>query len=51
MVNIVDIGLLVVHFGVMSTQPEYDLLYDLDDKNAINITDIGWVVTQFGGSC
>ena len=50
-VTIGDIGTIVLHFGQGEEDPEYDLLYDIDDKGAVTISDIGWVVGQFGMTC
>jgi hypothetical protein len=50
-VNIIDIGFMVLYQGVSSSQPQYDLLFDLDGNGAINIIEIGRVLSQSGRRC
>ena len=50
-VTVGDVGGEVLHYGLASSQPQYDVLFDIDDKGAVTISDIGRVVSQFGRRC
>lgn len=50
-VDIVDIILVAVRWGMTSDDPDWDLRYDLDSDGDIDIADIMIVVTHWGETC
>ena len=50
-VNIIDIGAVVLKFGTAYPNDDYLLLYDVSGGGAVNILDITTVVQDFGQSC
>ncbi|MCH8821090.1 PKD domain-containing protein [Patescibacteria group bacterium] len=50
-VNITDIGALIIAFGSTSSSPDWNEIYDLDASGNVNILDIGFSVAQFGAFC
>ena len=50
-VNIVDIGTMVLHFGENEFSPHWDPNADLNGDGVVNILDIGFIVVQFGDTC
>ena len=50
-VNILDIGTLVINFGNSYPNDDYLLLHDLSGDGAVNILDIGTAVLEFGDIC
>ena len=50
-VNILDIGTMVLHFGETKASPGWLPNADLNDDGVVNIIDIGFIVFQFGTRC
>ena len=50
-VNILDIGWLVVKFGTVYGNDDYQLVYDVSGGGNVNIIDIATAVLEFGDLC
>ena len=50
-VNILDIGTMVLHFGETEESDEWDPNADINADGVVNILDIGFIVIQFGSLC
>lgn len=47
-VTLFDFGRMVVAFGSLAGEPEYDIDADLDGDGEISLWDFGWLVNNFG---